>query len=90
MMKKLMPLLSVLVWTSSAMASDHHTISKKDCNKMKNGILYLLTVADQNWKALETNPEGTPDHLEHVEKIRWSIDLAANYTTIYEAFCDKK
>ena len=90
MMKKLMPLLSVLVWTSSAIASDHHTISKKDCNTMKKAILYLLTVADQNWKALETNPEGTPDHLEHVEKIRWSIDLAANYTTIYEAFCDKK
>ena len=57
---------------------------------MKNGIPYLITMADQNWKALETNLEGTPDHLEHAEKIKWSIDVAANYTTIYEAFCDKK
>ena len=57
---------------------------------MKNGIPYLITMADQNWRALETNHEITPDHLEHVEKITWSIDVAANYTTIYEAFCDKK
>ena len=57
---------------------------------MKNDILCMLTLAYQKRKALETNPEGKPDHLEHVEKIRWSIDVAANYTTIYEAFCDKK
>ena len=85
-----MPLLSVLVWTSSALASDHQALSKKDCNEMKNGILYLLKVADQNWKELETNPKDTPDHLEHTEKIKWAIDVAANYTTIYEAFCNKK
>ena len=72
------------------MASDHYTLSKKDCNEMKNGILYLLKVADQNWKAMESNAEETTDHLEHIEKIKWSIDVAANYTTIYEAFCDKK
>ena len=57
---------------------------------MKNGIPYLITMADQNWRALETNHEITPDHLEHAEKIKWSMDVAANYTTIYEAFCDKK
>ena len=60
---------------------------------MKNGIPYLITMADQNWRALETNHEITPDqleHLEHVEKNKWSIDVATNYTTIYEAFCDKK
>ena len=57
---------------------------------MKNGIPYLITMADQNWRALETNHEITPDQLEHVEKNKWSIDVATNYTTIYEAFCDKK
>ena len=57
---------------------------------MKNGIPYLITMADQNWRALETNHEITPDHLEHVEKNKWSIGMATNYTTIYEAFCDKK
>ncbi len=57
---------------------------------MKNVILCMPTLAYQKRKALETNPEGKPDHHEHVEKIKWSIDVAANYTTIYEAFCDKK
>ena len=57
---------------------------------MKNGIPYLITMADQNWRALETNHEITPDNIEHAEKNKWSIDVATNYTTIYEAFCDKK
>ena len=47
---------------------------------MKNGIPYLITMADQNWRALETNHEITPDHLEHVEKNKWSIDMATDYT----------
>ena len=62
----------------------------KDCTEIKNGVLYLLTVADENWKALETNHEGTPDFIEHTAKIEWALDVAANYTTIYNVFCDKK
>jgi hypothetical protein len=50
----------------------------------------LLTVADENWKALETNHEGPPDFIEHTAKIEWALDVAANYTTIYNVFCDKK
>ena len=47
-------------------------------------------MADQNWRVLETNHEIIPDQLEHVEKNKWSIDVATNYKTISEAFCDKK
>ena len=46
-------------------------------------------MADENWKNLETNPEGKPNHLDHLEKIKWATDLAANYTSIYKAFLKK-
>ena len=53
-------------------------------------MLYLLTVADENWKALETNPEGIPDFIVQTAKIQWAVDVAANFTTIYKVFCDTK
>ena len=62
----------------------------KDYNDIKYGLLYLLTVADENWKALETNPEGIPDFIVQTAKIQWALDVAANFTTIYKVFCDKK
>ena len=62
----------------------------KDCTEIKNGVLYLLTVADENWKALETNPEGIPDFIVQTAKIQWAVDVAANFTTIYKVFCDTK
>tara|TARA_B100000965_G_C19106245_1_gene547077 strand:+ start:243 stop:512 length:270 start_codon:yes stop_codon:yes gene_type:complete len=89
-MKKLLAILSVFLFANQASADDHKMLSKNDCNEMRDGILYLLSVADENWKALETNPEGSPDYIEHTAKIKWATTVAADYTTIYKTFCDKK
>jgi len=35
------------------------------------------------WSKLEKNPNNEAVALE----LSWTVDLAANYTTIYEAFC---
>ena len=53
------------------------------------GIGGLLEEADKEWAYLEDNSAGSPDALERAAKIQWYIGLAANYTTIYKAFCDK-
>ena len=60
-----MPLLAFVFWANFTVADDQKILSQKDCNEIKDGVLYLLTVADENWKALETNPEGTPDFIVH-------------------------
>ena len=49
-----MPLLAFVFWANFTMADDQKILPQKDCNEIKNGVLYLLTVADENWKALET------------------------------------
>jgi len=49
----------------------------------------LLGEADNNWQHLEQKPVGSPDYVELTMKIQWTVDVAANYTTIYEAFCVK-
>ena len=83
-------MLAFVFWTNFSHSRRPKDTIPKDCNEIKDGVLYLLTVADENWKALETNPEGTPDFIEHTAKIEWAVDVAANYTTIYKVFCDKK
>ena len=49
--------MSVLIWINAAMANNNDILSENDCDEIKNGILYLLSVADENWKALDSNPE---------------------------------
>ena len=64
-----MPLLAFVFWANFTVADDQKILSQKDCNEIKGDALYLLTVADENWKALETNPEGIPDFIAQTAKI---------------------
>ena len=66
-----------------------HKFPKKDCQEIFAGIGGLLEEADKEWAYLEKNPESSPTALERAAKIEWYVGLAANYTTIFEAFCDK-
>ena len=91
-MKHLMLTISLILSATAVSAGSHskdHKFPKKDCQEMYEGIGGLLEEADKEWTYLEKNPEGSPDALEHAVKIQWYVGLAANYTTILEAFCDK-
>ena len=91
-MKSMLLTISIILGATTVSAGSHskeYEFPKKDCQEMFAGIGGLLEEADKEWAYLEKIPEGAPDALEHAAKIQWYIDLAANYTTIYEAFCDK-
>ncbi len=76
-------------FVAASIFSKDYKYPKKDCQEMFAGIGGLLEEADKEWAHLEDNPEGSPDALEHAAKIQWYMGLAADYTTIYEAFCNK-
>ena len=90
---KHIPLAILLTIGATAVSADsyikYYEFPKKDCHEMFAGIGGLLEEADKEWAYLEENPEGSPNALEHAAKIQWYVGLAANYTTILEAFCDK-
>ena len=91
-MKKLLLTISLIFGAMPVSAGSHskdYEFPKKDCREMFAGIGGLLEEADKEWAYLEENPEGSPDAFEHAAKIQWYVGLATNYTTIYEAFCDK-
>ena len=91
-MKKLLITISLILAATAVSSGSHskeYEFPKKDCQEMFAGIGGLLEEADKEWAYLEKIPEGSPDALEHAAKIQWYVGLAANYTTIYEVFCDK-
>ena len=56
----------------------------EDCEQISQTIDGLLVHAGQKWNVLEKQPENKEVALE----ISWSVDLAANYASIYTAFCE--
>ena len=49
--------------------------------------MFLLSEADKSWEALETKLEGTNAFTNETMRIQWAVDVAGNYTTIYDTFC---
>ena len=91
-MKYIILTISLILGATAVSAGSHgkdHKFPKKDCKEMFAGIGGLLEEADKEWAYLEKNPESSPTALERAAKIEWYVGLAANYTTIFEAFCDK-
>ena len=91
-MKYIIITISLILGATAVSAGSNgkdHKFPKKDCQEIFAGIGGLLEEADKEWAYLEKNPENSPDAFEHAAKIQWYVGLAANYTTIFEAFCDK-
>ena len=91
-MKRIILTTLLILGATAVSAGSHgkdHKFPKKDCQEMFAGIGGLLEEADKEWAYLEKNPKSSPNALEHAAKIQWYVGLAANYTTIFEAFCDK-
>jgi hypothetical protein len=63
--------------------ADTKKYGKKECNDISAVIDFLLSTTPNLWSKLEKNPTDEETALE----LSWTVDLAANYTTIYEAFC---
>ena len=91
-MKCIILAISLILGATAVSAGSHgkdHRFPKKDCQEIFAGIGGLLEEADKEWANLEKNPDSSPDAFEHAAKIQWYVGLAANYTSIFEAFCDK-
>ena len=80
-------ILIALVMTLATQAgADTKKYGKKECNEISSVIDFLLSTTPNLWSKLEKNPTDEKTALE----LTWTVDLAANYTTIYEAFCNSE
>ena len=81
----------IFIFTSTAIAGSHSSVykySKKDCDELFIGISELLKEADNNWTLLKDISDNSNESIKLAEKISWLTSMAADYTTIHEAFCD--
>ena len=76
----------LLTLASQSGAEEQRTKAYKleECEQIYQMIDFLLVSAGQQWSLLEKQPKNKKIALE----ISWSVDLAANYTSIDTAFCD--
>jgi hypothetical protein len=78
-------ILTALVLTFASQAgADEKSYNPKDCEDISGAIDFLLRSTTEKWDDLEKQPENEKAALE----LSWAMDLAANYTTIYTAFCE--
>ena len=76
-------LIALLMTLATQAGADTKKYGKKECNDISAVIDFLLSTTPNLWSKLEKNPTDEETALE----LSWTVDLAANYTTIYEAFC---
>ena len=75
--------IAFLMTLATQAGADTKKYGKKECNDISAVIDFLLSTTPNLWVDLEKNPDDNEKALE----LSWTVDLAANYTTIYEAFC---
>ena len=75
--------IALLMTLATQVGADTKNYGKKECNEISGAIDFLLSTTPNLWSKLEKNPTDEETALE----LSWTVDLAANYTTIYKAFC---
>ena len=81
----------ILIFSSTAIAGNHsgdYKYPKNDCNELFVAISELIEEADNHWIILNNLPEDSVESVKRAENIYWLTSVAANYTTVFESFCD--
>ena len=87
-MKKLTMLVMLFLKANPVLADGHansnQLMNKDECSELKDGIAELLMISDYYWQELEKDAEKK----ELYEAIAFYSQQAANYSTIYDVWCD--
>tara|TARA_B100000035_G_scaffold231176_1_gene199324 strand:+ start:121 stop:393 length:273 start_codon:yes stop_codon:yes gene_type:complete len=81
----------MLIFSTTAIAGSHsgdYKYPKNDCNELFVAISELIEEADNHWIILNNLPEDSVESVKRAENIYWLTSVAANYTTVFESFCD--
>jgi hypothetical protein len=74
----------VLVFLSQPASSEQKRYEFESCTKISEAIDFLLMTTNPMWLQLTEDPNDEETALS----ISWAVGLAADYTTIYQAFCE--
>ena len=87
-MKKLTMLATLFLIATPVLADGHKNsnqlMNKEECAELKNGISELLLISEYYWTELEKDSEKK----ELYEAVAFYTQQAANYSTIYDVWCD--
>ena len=75
--------IAILITLATQVGAADKKYSDKACKDISDAVDFLLALTPEMWKDLKKTLKDKEKGLE----ISWAVDLAANYTTIYQAFC---
>ena len=86
-------LIGVMLFTTGTIIAGGHEennslLSKAECKELKEGISEALGVADYFWKQIEEAAEKGVDADKEYEAAGFYSQQAANYTIIYDVWCN--
>jgi hypothetical protein len=76
-------LIALLMTLSTQVWAEDKKYSSKECEGISDTIDYLLSLTPRMWDKLAKQPNNEKIALE----LSWAVEMAANYTVIYTAFC---
>ena len=76
--------LALIEMLGTQAGAEEKKYSSKECEGISNAIDFLLSLTPEMWDRLKENPDNDKAAIE----FSWAVDMAANYTTIYTAFCE--
>ena len=77
-------LIALLMTLATQAGADTKKYGKEECNDISAVIDFLLSTTPNLWVRIGEKARSTN---ETALELSWTVDSAANYTTIYEAFC---
>ena len=83
-MRTILITLALIATLGTQAGAGEKKYSSKECEGISTAIDFLLSLTPEMWDRLKKNPDNDKAAIE----LGWAVDMAANYTTIYTAFCE--
>ena len=83
-MRTILIILVLIATLGTQAGAGEKKYSLKECEGISTAIDFLLSLTPEMWDRLKKNPNNDEVAIE----LSWAVDMAANYTTIYTAFCE--
>ena len=83
-MRTILIILVLIATLGTQAGAGEKKYSLKECEGISTAIDFLLRLTPEMWDRLKKNLNNDEAAIE----LSWAVDMAANYTTIYTAFCE--
>ena len=84
-MRTLLKIIALIATLSTQVGAGEKKYTSKEREGISKTIDFLLSLTREMWDRLKENFDNDKAAIE----LSWAVNMEANYTTIYTAFCEE-